>query len=68
MCWLCDGNGGELQGCQDCGRLICFDENSGDDIMAPAYVTESGDLFCNVCGLEYDRAEEEESFDDDFGC
>lgn len=54
MCYLCENNGGEYQGCQDCGRLICFDIKQGDDVIAPAYVTESGDLFCDSCGREYD--------------
>ncbi len=56
---LCDADG-EMQSCQDCGRLICFDVNAGDDIIRPAWVTSSGDLFCDRCGSVHDRAEEEE--------
>lgn len=59
MCELCEQNKGEPEACQDCGCLICFDIEFGDDVMKPAYVTESGDLFCNRCGSEYDRHDEE---------
>lgn len=44
--------------CQDCGRLICFDVEQDDDILAAAYVTAAGDLFCRPCGREMDEAEE----------
>lgn len=60
MCKLCNQNDGEMEGCQDCGRLICFDIKAEDDITAPAYVTASGDLFCRTCGLEYDRLDEQD--------
>jgi len=60
MCYLCDENNGEMEGCQDCGKLICFDIKQGDSIIAPAYVTASGDLYCNRCGKQYDEAEEQE--------
>ena len=61
MCQLCDKNDGEMQSCQNCGRLICFD-NSPDsvDVTDRAYVTMSGDLFCTRCGRKYDQQEEEE--------
>lgn len=59
MCDMCDENDGEMVGCQDCGRLICFDVKYKDDIVAPAYVTASGDLFCSSCGQRYDQEEEE---------
>jgi hypothetical protein len=59
---LCDDEHGQ-QSCQDCGKLICFDTKLGDDIMRPAYVTSSGDLYCDRCGREHDRAEEEEYAD-----
>jgi len=49
-----------MQSCQDCGCLICFDVESGDDIIGPAYVTSSGDLYCRRCGSAHDRTEEEE--------
>lgn len=65
MCDLCKENGGEPTVCVDCGRLICFDyEGHGDSVMASAYVTMSGDLFCNRCGPEYDEIETHE--DDGF--
>jgi len=63
---LCDSEFGP-QSCQDCGCLICFDVEHGDDILRGAYVTASEDLFCNRCGREYDRQEEEldaEYYDD----
>jgi hypothetical protein len=59
---LCDDDG--VQSCPDCGKLICFDTKFGDDIMRPAFVTSSGDLYCDRCGKEHERAEEEEH--DDF--
>lgn len=52
--------------CQDCGRIIFYDKDmkepvtSIDDISAPPYVTESGDLFCCLCGPAYDEPDEEE--------
>ena len=49
-----------MPSCQDCGRLICFDEPAdSEDVIDRAYVTDSGDLFCTRCGREYDRAERE---------
>ena len=57
MCWLCDESEDGVVGCQDCGRIICFDIKHGDDVCAPAYVTASGDLFCNRCGQQYDKEE-----------
>lgn len=68
MCDLCEQNGGEYESCQDCGKLICFDEEpgTGGDVIDCAYVTASGDLFCTRCGSKYDRADEtEEDFYDD---
>ena len=70
---LCDEHD-EMQSCPDCGKLICFDTETGDDVIRPAYVTASGDLYCDRCGAEHDRAEEkeydefefeDEGFDDD---
>jgi hypothetical protein len=55
MCELCEENGGEMIGCQDCGCSICYDVPAGDDVIRRAYVTESGDLFCSQCGLANDR-------------
>ncbi|OGC94106.1 MAG: hypothetical protein A2W25_12035 [candidate division Zixibacteria bacterium RBG_16_53_22] len=61
MCDMCDEFGRGRQSCQDCGKLICFDVRMGDDIIRPAYVTSSGDLFCDWCGAGYDRREEAEA-------
>ncbi len=61
---LCENDEFGMQSCPDCGKLICFDTKSGDDIIRPAYVTSSGDLYCDRCGSRHDRAEEEE-YDDD---
>jgi len=47
MCDMCDENEGDFESCQDCGKLICFDVEVGDDVLRPAYVTSSGDLFCD---------------------
>lgn len=60
MCYLCDENDGAPQGCQDCGRLICFDVEAADDVMRRAFVTSSGDLYCDICGREHERSEEAE--------
>jgi hypothetical protein len=52
--------------CQDCGRIIYWDDEmkepvkSIDDISAPPYVTESGDLFCSLCGPQYDEPDEDD--------
>jgi hypothetical protein len=62
MCELCEEVGGAVY-CQDCGRIICLDFEYSDDVCAPAYITASGDLFCNRCGREIDEAEE---YDDMF--
>jgi hypothetical protein len=54
--------------CQDCGRIIYYDKEmkepvtSIDDISAPPYITESGDLFCSLCGPAYDEPSEEEDY------
>ncbi len=48
---------GEMSSCQDCGRLICFDIKTPDDICRPAYVTESGDVYCDQCGRAQQRAD-----------
>jgi hypothetical protein len=43
--------------------MICWDHKvKMDDIISPAYVTNSGDVFCRVCGMEYDRREEEDDY------
>jgi hypothetical protein len=61
---MCKENDGEMESCQDCGISICFDANSSDDFERPAYVTESGDLFCDIHGHKHDR-EDEEAEDDE---
>jgi hypothetical protein len=65
MCELCDeSDDGSIQSCQDCGKLICFDvEGPGDDIIGPAGVTSSGDLYCLRCATRHDEAEESEEDD-----
>lgn len=60
VCYLCDESDQGYETCQDCGRMICFDDEHTDDICAPAYVTCTGDLFCWPCGLRHDRAQDEE--------
>lgn len=59
MCELCDENGGEMLGCPNCGRLICFDIKGGDDVCQPAFVTSSGDLLCRRCGIRWEQEEEQ---------
>lgn len=63
MCYLCEDDGAY---CQDCGKEICFDLEVGDDFSRPAYVTASGDLFCDRCGSAIDE-EEEAEYDDEYG-
>ena len=64
MCSLCDATEtGEFQSCQDCGALICFDVEGGDEVLRPARVTASGDLYCDRHAREHDRAEEEQEGD-----
>lgn len=54
---LCDLRpDGTMSRCQDCGLLICFDVENGDDVIRPAYVTEDGDVFCDQCGRGAQRA------------
>lgn len=58
MCELCDENDGGPTGCQSCGRLICWDiTDAGDNVMQPAFVTSSGDLYCSKCGAEIEAHE-----------
>ena len=63
MCELCNEEG--PTGCQNCGRLICFDIEKGDDVIRPAFVTSSGDLYCDECGREMEREEEKMMEEDD---
>jgi hypothetical protein len=65
VCQLCDQNNGEMESCQDCGRLICFDsEPDSVDVLDCAYVTASGDLYCQRCGSKCDAAEEESEMEE----
>jgi hypothetical protein len=56
-----------MQTCGYCSRFICFDQQGYDDLSAPAYVTESGDVMCRSCGKRADEEdwEEEERYWDD---
>jgi hypothetical protein len=54
----------EMESCQGCGIQICFDVTEGDDIVRPAYVTASGDLYCDRCGKQHDRDEDREIEDE----
>jgi len=63
MCKLCDESEMGYVCCSDCGRMVCFDVQSGDDIIRPAYVTTGGDLKCDLCGPDYDREDEDDIFD-----
>ena len=66
MCYLCDENDGEYTSCQDCGRMICFDQKPNNiDVIDRAYVTASGDLYCYRCGSQYDQ-EEEDAADEEY--
>lgn len=60
MCDLCEeSETGEMQSCQDCGRLICFDVQGDDDVVTRAGVSSSGDLYCSRCAAQHDREEED---------
>lgn len=66
MCNLCDEKTGEQSHCQDCGRMICFDnEPDNIDVIDQAYVTASGDRHCRRCGSSYDQVEEGYEYDDE---
>lgn len=67
MCYLCDESESGYASCQDCGRMICFDNESNDiDVVDRAYVTASGDLFCHRCGSQHDQREEDAIADDPY--
>ena len=63
---LCDDAEDGYTTCQDCGAMICWDVETGDDVMRSAYVTASADLYCDRCGRQHDQAEEDEMEDFDF--
>ena len=58
MCDVCSPDG-TMSACQYCSRLICFDEQGADDVIARAAVTPGGDLACSRCARQI--ATEEES-------
>ena len=60
MCELCDEFPQGIAYCPFCGRMICYDTKSIDDICAPASATSSGDLACLPCAQHYDRIQEEQ--------
>ena len=60
---LCESDEGSTS-CQCCGCLICWDVEQGDDVLRRAYATASADLYCDRCGRDMDRAEEEEYEED----
>jgi hypothetical protein len=64
MCDICLKNG-EYAGCQHCGCLICFYCKSGDDVLRPAAVSSSGDVYCDRCCKQVEREVEEEYIDDE---
>lgn len=59
MCKWCEDPEGPMY-CPDCTRLICLEVKAGDDFLRAAYITEGGDVFCDLCGPGYDGQ-------DDFG-
>lgn len=61
MCDLCD----EGIACPNCGILICWDAKARDDVVAPAGMTDAGDVFCIDCAREMDEAERD--YDDEMG-
>lgn len=66
MCDMCDqSEDGGYASCQNCGTLICFDVKNGDDVLRPAVVTSSGDVYCDQCGRRHEDAEDSEA--DEFG-
>jgi hypothetical protein len=64
MCEMCDSPEG-MASCPECGRLICWDVEYVDDVIAPAAVSASGDLMCLPCAIRCDE-EEEEWEDEDY--
>jgi len=64
MCWVCEENDGEMAYCQDCGCMICFDVKGGDDVISPAGVTASGDLYCRYHAMEHDLEEYLDEWDE----
>jgi hypothetical protein len=64
MCDWCDENNGEPIGCQNCGRMICWDNKAEDDVFSRPYVTASGDVYCVSCGARMDQ-EEEDAIEDE---
>lgn len=61
---LCEDAPDDYTSCEDCGRMICWDVKNGDDIIRPAFVTSSGDLYCDWCGRKHEAAEEADESED----
>jgi hypothetical protein len=62
MCQLCTENEhGNYEHCDDCGVLICFDADAGDDTLRPAYITNGADLLCDRCGRAADAVEADDA-------
>lgn len=63
MCWLCEKYGdtdNRYASCEHCGDLVCFDvKGVGDDLVKPAYMSDSGQLLCKSCGRRFEEAEAE---------
>jgi hypothetical protein len=67
-----DTRNDNVPGCPECGKLLnwghCWFCNTeflifgtgGDDVMADASITLSGDLMCFPCAVEVERQEQEE--------
>jgi len=61
MCKLCDYDRDEMANCQFCGKLVCYDVRTEDDIASPACATTQGDLACLSCAREAQEAEERQT-------
>lgn len=54
----------EWEECQKCGDIwLSFRAGYGDDVMAPASVTDQGDVMCSQCAEAYDEESLEEDAD-----
>ena len=65
MCEMCREPGG-MASCPNCGKLVCWDIEQGDDVIGPAAATMSGDFMCLDCAIRHDREAERqyEEWDD----
>lgn len=66
MCEFCTAN--DIAACVDCGKMVCADiEGPPDDVISPAYVSESGDgPLCQSCFAKTEATEEEADDDSAF--